>query len=189
MKEDISKQTEKAIISDIGLKRFEHSLRVRDTAIELASINNVDIEKAALAAVYHDCGKIKDDKLLLKRAEEFEIPLDQYMEESHELIHAPLGAKMAETIYGVKDIDVLNAIRYHTTGKEDMNMLEKVIYMADYVEPMRNFDGVGAVREMAFKDIDKAIFMALDRTIIFLIERGKAIQPETVITRNKLIFI
>jgi predicted HD superfamily hydrolase involved in NAD metabolism len=185
----MNKKTEKMIIKHIGQKRFEHSLRVRDTAIKLASINGVDIEKVEKAALLHDCGKIKDDALLLKRAEELNIQLDQYMKESHELIHAPLGAKMAEEFYGIKDKDILNAIRYHTTGKEDMNMIEKVIYMADYIEPRRNFDGVEAIREMSFKDIDKALFMALDRTIIFLIEKRKLIQPKTIIARNKLIFI
>lgn len=183
----MNKKIEKQIISDIGKNRFEHSLRVRDTAVKLAKINNVDIKKAELAAIYHDCGKIRDDKLLLEKAREFSIAIDDYMNESHELIHAHLGAKMAEVYYGIYDIDVLNAIKYHTTGKEDMNMLEKVIYMADYIEPKRNFDGVEDIRQIAFKDIDKAFFMAIDRTIIFLIEKGKLIQPATIIARNKLI--
>lgn len=185
----MNKKIAENIIKDIGQQRFNHSLRVRDIAVKLASLYGVETEKAEKAAFYHDCGKIKDDTLLLQKAREFNIQLDDYMKESHELIHAPLGSKMSEEIYGIKDRDILNAIKYHTTGKEDMNMLEKIIYMADYVEPMRTFAGVEDIREMAFKDIDKALFMALDSTIIFLIEKRKLIQPKTIIARNKLIII
>ena len=185
----MDKRIEKRIIEDIGKKIFEHSLRVKDIAIELAEINKVDIRKAELAALFHDCGKILDRKLLLINADKYNIYLDEYMNESYELIHAPLGAKMAEVLYGIDDIDVLNAIKYHTTGKEDMNMLEKIIYIADYIEPKRKFDGIEVIRDMAFKDIDKSLFMALDRTIIFLIEKRKLIQPKTVAARNKLIYV
>lgn len=185
----MNKKIEKQIINDIGEIRFEHSIRVKDTAIKLAKINGVDIKKAELASLFHDCGKMIDDKLLLKKVEEFDIILDKYMNENHELIHAPLGAKMAEILYGINDIEILNAIRYHTTGKKDMNILEKVIYMADYIEPGRSFDGVEDIREMAFSDIDKSMFMAFDKTIMFLIEKRQLIQPETIVARNKLIFI
>lgn len=184
----MNKKTKEKIIEDIGEKRFQHSTRVKDTAIKLAEVYNVDIKKAEIAALFHDCAKISNDKILLKKADEFNIELDKYMNENHELIHAPLGAKMAEKLYGIDDIDILNAIRYHTTGRENMSMLEKIIYIADYIEPMRNFDGIEEIREIIFKDIDKALFMAFNQTIIFLIEKNKLIQPKTVIARNKLKF-
>lgn len=174
------------IISDIGEHRFKHSIRVKDTAIKLAEIYGVDRKKAETAALFHDCAKIRDSKVLMEKANEFGVELDEYMMESHELIHAPLGAKMAEKLYGVSDRDVLDAIAYHTTGAEDMNILEKIIYMSDYIEPMRNFPGVEEVREMAFKDIDRALFMAFNNTIVFLIKENKLIQLNTVIARNKL---
>lgn len=183
----MNKKTKEKIIDDIGEKRFEHSLRVRDTSLKLAEINGVDSYKAEIAALYHDCGKIEDQELLLEKAKEFDLTLDKYMLESKELIHAHLGARMAEEIYGIKDMDILNAIKYHTTGRDDMSMLEKVIYIADYIEPKRNFEGVEDVRNIAFKDINKALFMALNKTIVSLIEKGKLVDIETVIARNKFI--
>lgn len=183
----MNKEHMEKIIEDIGSRRFEHSLRVRDTALKLAEINGVDPHKAEIAALYHDCAKIEDEEALLAKAREFDLSLDKYMLESHELIHAHLGAKISEEIYGIKNQDILNAIKYHTTGRDQMSMLEKIIYMADYIEPKRNFPGVEEVRYMAFKDIDKALLLALDKTIISLIEIGKLVHTETLIARNELI--
>ncbi len=177
------------IIADIGKERFYHSIRVKETALKLAEVYPVDLKKAETAALFHDCAKIRDEEILRKRADEFNLVLNEYMLENSELIHAPLGAEMAKLTYGITDIDVLNAIKYHTTGKEDMNMLEKIIYMADYIEPMRNFPGIEDIRDMAFKDIDRALFMAFNKTIVFLIKDNKLIQPDTVIARNKLKYI
>ncbi len=183
----MNKKHMEKIIDDIGKRRFEHSLRVRDTALKLAEINGVDSQKAEIAALYHDCAKIEDKEVLLEKSKEFDLILDDYMLENHELIHAHLGARMAEKSYGIKDRDILNAIKYHTTGRDAMSLLEKVIYMADYIEPKRNFPGVEEVRELAFKDIDKALFMALSKTIVSLVDNGQLIQIETVIARNDFI--
>lgn len=185
----MNNETRRRIISDIGKERFKHSIRVKETAIKLAEIYHVDLPKTRIAALFHDCAKFRDEKDLMRKADEFDLNLNEYMLENHELIHAPLGAKMAESLYGISDRDILNAIRYHTTGRKDMNMLEKVIYMADYIEPMRNFPGVENIRDAAFKDIDRALFMAFNKTIIFLIKENKLIQPNTVIARNKLKYI
>lgn len=183
----MNKERQDQIIENIGEKRFEHSLRVRDTALELAEIYGVDKEKAEIAALYHDCSKIRDEIFLLEKAREFGIFIDQYMLESPELIHAHLGAKMAEQVYGIHDQDILNAIKYHTTGRDKMSMLEKIIYMADYIEPKRNFHGVEIIRDMAYKDIDKSLLMALNKTIVFLIENRKLIHIETIMARNHLV--
>ena len=183
----MNKAIKRQIISDIGEKRFEHSLRVRDVAIELAELYKVDRNQAETAALFHDCAKIRDNEILLRKASDYKLSLDDYMRENHELIHGPLGARMAELRYNISDPDVLSAIKYHTTGKRDMTMLEKIIYMADYIEPGRNFPGVEKVREIAYKDIDEALIMAMNNTIVFLIGIGKLINPETIIARNKLI--
>ena len=182
----MNSETKAKIISDIGHHRFKHSIRVKDTAIKLAEIYGADREKAETAALFHDCAKIRDSEVLIKKAEEFGLELDEYMIETHELIHAPLGAKMAEDLYGISDRDVLNAIAYHTTGSEDMTILDKIIYISDYIEPMRNFPGVEEVRAMAFEDIDQAVFMALNKTIVLLINQNKLIEVNTVLARNKL---
>lgn len=184
----MNKNIQEKIIKDIGENRFKHSLRVKDTAIKLAKKNNIDTRKVELAAIFHDCAKIPNKDQLLKKANDFNLTLDEYMKENHELIHAHLGAVMAEKLYGINDVEILNAIKYHTTGRENMNMLEKIIYMADYIEPNRNFPGVEEIREMAFKDINKSLLMAIDRTIIFLIQNKKLLQLDTIKLRNKLIF-
>lgn len=183
----MEKSFEKNLIKDIGEKRYYHSVRVMETAVRLAEIYNADVEKTKLAAILHDCAKITDKTNLLKRANDFDIILDACMEYNHELIHGPLGAKIAEEEYGIKDIEILDAIYYHTIGKENMNILDKIIYIADYIEPYRNFEGVEEIRKLAFEDIDKSLILAMERTIIFLIEKNKLIHPNTVKARNYLI--
>ena len=151
------KKYEKEIRDRIGEKRFLHTLRVRDTAIELAKIHNVDLESAEVAGFLHDCAQI---------------------------IHSYLGALYARELYGIEDEDILNAITYHTTGRANMSDLEKIIFLADYIEPMRNFDGVERARHLAKKDLDAAMYFALNNTLKFLVEHDTYIVPTTVIARN-----
>ncbi len=183
----MDKFLENKLINEIGEKRYNHSIRVMNTAIELAEIYEADIEKARVAAILHDCAKLRDKTYLLKRASDFDIILDMYMENNHELIHGPLGAKIAKEEYGIKDDEILDAIYYHTTGKENMNILEKIIYIADYIEPYRNFPGVEEVRKLAFFDLDKGILSAMEKTIIFLVQNNKLIHLDTIKARNYLI--
>lgn len=183
----MDKSLEEKIIKDIGEKRYNHSVRVMETAIKLAEIYNADIEKAKIAGILHDCAKITDETNLLKRTNDFDIILDACMEYNHELIHGPLGAKIAKEEYGIKDKEILDAIYYHTIGRENMSILDKIIYIADYIEPKRNFSGVEEVRSLAFEDIDKSLILAMEKTIIFLIEKNKLIHPDTIKARNYLI--
>lgn len=175
------------IVEEIGIKRYDHSLRVMETALKLAKIHRADLEKTKIASILHDCGKIPDRTKLLKRVDDFDIILDTSMEYNHEIIHGPLGAKIAEREYGIEDKEILDSIFYHTIGRENMTILDKVIYIADYIEPKRNFNGVEEIREMAFKDLDKSIKMAMDNTIVFLIDNNKLIHPNTIKARNYLI--
>ncbi|MEY8417014.1 bis(5'-nucleosyl)-tetraphosphatase (symmetrical) YqeK [Tissierella praeacuta] len=183
----MNKSLKNKLIKDIGEKRHDHSVRVMEVALELAEIYNADIEKVKIAAILHDCAKIIDDTYLLKMASDFDIILDDCMKYNHELIHGPLGARIAKEEYGIEDNQILNAIYYHTTGKENMNILEKIIYIADYIEPYRNFQGVEEVRKLVAKDLDKAILLAMENTITFLIEKNKLIHPDTIKARNHLI--
>lgn len=183
----MDKSLKDKLIKDIGEKRYDHSIRVMETAIKLAETYNSDIEKTKIAAILHDCAKIRDEIYLLKRVSDFDIILDACMKYNHELIHGPLGAKIAEEEYNIKDIEILNAIHYHTTGKENMSILDKIIYMADYIEPGRNFPGVEEIRRLAFEDLDRALLLAMEKTIVFLIEQNKLIHPNTIEARNYLI--
>lgn len=177
----------KNLIEKIGNKRTEHSQGVMDTAVKLANIYNGDANKAKIAGLLHDCAKYKDKSYLLKRANDFGMVLDEIMQENTQLIHGPLGAEVAREEFGIKDEEILNAIRYHTTGRENMTLLDKIIYIADYIEPGRSFPGVEEARDLAFKDLDKSIRCAMDNTIIHLANTGKLIHLDTIKARNYLV--
>ncbi|NMW85583.1 HD domain-containing protein [Peptoniphilus sp. AGMB00490] len=178
------KKYESEIRKRIGEKRFLHTIRVRDTSIELAKIYHVDVEKAEVAGFLHDCAKIKDKDCLIKKAKENGLLLTREMQKAPQIIHSYLGALFANKFYGIEDEDILNAIAYHTTGRANMSDLEKIIFLADYIEPMRNFDGVEKARELAKKDLDAAMYFALNNTLKFLVERDRYIVPMTVLARN-----
>lgn len=183
----MSKLIEDKLIDNIGKERYLHSLRVLETATSLAKEYKMDVNKAQTAAILHDCAKFTDRTKLLKMASKFDIIIDNVMNHNIELIHGPLGAKIAELEYGVEDIEVINAIKYHTTGRENMTMLDKIIYISDYIEPRRNFKGVERVRELAFIDIDSSVLLAIEDTIRFLIEKGRVIHLDTINARNDLV--
>lgn len=173
--------------SDIGTNRYNHSLRVMEVSKELAIKYGCSVQKAALAGLLHDCGKLQGDINLLKMANDFDIILDSVMENNHELIHCVIGAELAKREYNVEDEDVLNAIRYHTTGRENMSLLEKIIYIADLIEPGRNFEGVERLRSLAYKDIDECLLSALNNTIKYVIDNDKLIHLDSIKARNYLL--
>ena len=175
------------LISDIGKNRYEHSLRVMEEAIKLAKRYNCDIKKAKIAGYLHDCAKLTDRDQLLKMSVNFDIIDNIVLKENTELIHGPLGSKIANCKYGITDEEVLNAIKYHTTGRVGMTILDKVIYLADYIEPMRNFPGVDKVRNLAYENLNMAVLQAFDQTIKFLIDKGELISRLTIDARNDLI--
>ena len=144
-------------------QRYEHTLGVADTARLMARCFHEDEEKAALAGLLHDCAKcLPLDKMI--KAAKGEKP-DAVMRESKALMHALAGMCMARELYGVEDEAVLSAIRWHTTGRPAMSLLEKIIYMADYIEPCRNFEGVEPLRKLAYENLDKAMALGLEMSI------------------------
>lgn len=177
----------KEVIKDIGERRYFHSRRVVEIGLKLAEIYNEDKEKVKLAAILHDCGKLENKTKLLKKAKDFDIILDIYMKNNIELIHGPLGARIAGKKYKINDQEILNAIKYHTTGRENMTLLDKIIYIADYIEPRKDFQGIEAIRQLAYKDINKSIIMAMDKTIKHLIDNKNLIHINTIRGRNDLI--
>lgn len=172
---------------DIGVNRYNHSIRVRDTAVELAKIYDCDINKAMVAGLLHDCGKYFDKDYLLKQAFEFGIMKDESLVNNRHIIHAPLGAVIAQVEYNVNDNEILDAIRYHTTGKENMTLLDKIIYLADYIEPKRNFTGVENIRKLAYENIHLAMLKALENSIYHLLDTQRSIHLDTIRARNYII--
>lgn len=175
---------------DIGEKRLEHSMRVMDESKKLARVYDVDVESAAIAGLLHDCGRLTDSSSLLKKADEFGIILDRMYTKNVNLIHARLGMEIARQKYEIEDIDILNAIRYHTTGRENMSILEKIVYMADYIEPGRSFKGIEEIRDICYieKDINKALVKASDNTIMYILNNSWLIHEDTIKARNFLLF-
>lgn len=179
------KQKLQQILSE---RRYRHSLGVADEAKKLALHYGADTEKAYLAGLVHDCAKeippARMQELMIHR---YGVPVDAQMAHMPRLLHGPLGACVAQSEFEIYDPEILDAIRFHTTGKAGMQLLTKIIYIADYIEPNRDFEGVEALRQLAYQDIDSAILKGVDFTICDLVERGLILHIDTVHARNDLI--
>jgi predicted HD superfamily hydrolase involved in NAD metabolism len=172
----LSKQLSKAL----DKSRYEHTLGVSYTAAALAMRYREDIEKAQLAGMLHDCAKCLDNSKKIRICEKNNIEITEAERSNPFLLHAKAGACLAAKKYGVEDEDVLNAITYHTTGRPGMSMLEKIIYIADYIEPGRNQEpDLQELRALAFQDIDKALLEILQHTLLYLSASQKEIDPMT----------
>ena len=160
-------------------QRYEHTLGVEKTAREMARAFGVDEEKAALAGLLHDCAKCMPLERMLKAAKHEEI--DSVMKESKALMHAVAGCCVARDVYNVEDEEVLAAIRWHTTGRANMTALDKIIYLADMIEPNRKpYPGLELLRELCMKDLDKAMHTALQMSLRHVEEQGKTLHPDTM---------
>ena len=166
--------------------RYQHTLGVMETAISLAEKYGADVKKAEIAAIFHDYAKFRPKDEMKEIIMSQGLPQDLLLYNT-ELWHAPVGAYLVEKEAGVSDNDVLDAIRYHTSGRPNMTLLEKVIYLADYIEPGRHFPGVEEVREIANENLEKALIKAIQNTILFLMKKNQTIYPETFYTYNDLI--
>lgn len=166
-------------------RRYIHTLGVTDTAVMLAKQYGADEQKAELAGIFHDYAKYRPKEEMVSIIRSEKMPQDLLLFDS-ELWHAPVGAYLIKKEVGIADEEILDAIRYHTTGRPGMTMLEKVVFLADYIEPNRSFPGVEEVREAAKNSLDKAIVLALQNTIRFLLSKNQLIYPQTVETYNDL---
>lgn len=168
--------------------RYGHTLGVVNTAIKLAEIYGEDINKAEMAALCHDVAKNMSDEELKKIIEEENISLSIDEENTRELWHSIVGPIISRKVFEIEDEEILNAMRWHTTGKENMTNLEKIIYLADLIEPSRRFEGVDEIREVAYKDLDLAMLKALTHTTIYLLTKGCAVDINSVKARNYLVY-
>lgn len=166
--------------------RYQHTLGVMETAICLAKRYGADEKKAETAAIFHDYAKFRPKEEMREIILNQGFPKD-LLDFNAELWHAPAGAYLAKAEAGVDDPEILDAIRYHTSGRPGMTLLEKIIYLADYIEPGRHFPGVEEVRELAKENLDAALIKSVQNTILFLIKRGQVVYPETFHTYNDLI--
>lgn len=165
-------------------KRYNHSIGVMNTAVEMAEHFGADVEKTRIAALLHDCAKNYSSSEMFELCERYNVILDDITRSSRGLIHGFLGAVIAEKYYGVTDPEIYDAIYYHTIGKPDMSLITKIIYIADGIEPSRNFEGVDRIRDMVYEDIDRALVLQIDYTIRSVINKGGLLHTNTIDTRN-----
>lgn len=175
------------ISSSISSKRYRHSINVSDTAGKLAEHYGYDAEKARLAGLVHDCAREYDMTRLKNCLTEEGIEADELTLELRELLHGPAAVYVCRRVFGIEDGEILNAVRYHTTGRENMSLLEKIIYLSDFIEPERCFEGVEELRRLALENLDKALLAAFDSSIQYIISKNGLIHINTVLSRNYLL--
>lgn len=168
-------------------KRYEHTLGCASAAKELALLTGEDPEKAYLAGLLHDCAKgmSHEDQLSYARRNGYEP--DEITMLALQILHAPVSAIMAENEYGITDGEILDAIRYHTTGRPGMSLLERIIFTADLIEPNRDFDGVDGLRKLVRENFTEGVIKAFDSSIGFVLEKGELVHPDSVLARNYII--
>lgn len=159
-------------------KRFLHSRGVAEEAYRLAVHYGLNSQKAYMAGILHDCAKCLDEEVTFELCDKYGIKLDRVLREQPELIHSFLGAEVARHDFGITDEEILNAIRYHTTGRVGMSSMEKLIYLSDFFEPSRKpFNGMETIRRLAYKDLDEAMDFALNHTIDYIGKKNRLVHP------------
>ncbi len=169
--------------------RMEHTLGVEKTAVYLAKKHGCDKTRAQIAALIHDVAKNLSLQEMLNYCEKYDIIVDDMQKEQKSLLHALVSEGIAFFELGISEPEILNAVRYHTTGCGDMDSLAKIIYLADAIEPNRDYEGVEEIRAAADEDLDRACLMSLDNTVRLLLSRGMKVHPDTIEARNQLITI
>ena len=161
-------------------KRYEHTLGVEYTACCLAYRYGADPIKARTAAVLHDCAKYVPHERMIQECEEAGCPVSESERKNAAILHAKLGAYRAKDVYQIDDEDILSAIACHTTGKPEMNTLDKIIYIADYIEPGRRpLPMLDEIRAVAFQNLDKAMYLILKSTLSYLNDKKSDIDQMT----------
>ena len=172
-------------LSCLDHRRIPHVLGTEQEAARLAERWGADVEKARRAALLHDCTKKLNLPEQLALAERFRVPLDEMERREIKLLHSKTGAGIAEAVFGI-DEEITGAIRWHTTGRGGMTLLEKVLYLADYIEPTRDFSGVEALRRTCYEDLDAGLLLGLEMTIGEMEARNAPIHPKTLEARDAL---
>ena len=173
---------------NLKVGRYNHTLGVVNTAVELSKVFGEDQKKAEIAALCHDVAKNMDLEQLRKIIDEENITLSIDEENTKEIWHSIAGPIIAKNIFKINDEEILSAMRWHTTGKENMSNLDKIVYLADLIEPSREFDGIDEIRSISYKSLDLAMIKALTHTTIYLLNKGYAVDINTIKARNYLLY-
>lgn len=179
MNQQITKIRRK-LIAELDKERYEHTLGVMYTAASMAMCHGADVEQALLAGLLHDCAKCIPGENKVKMCEKYHLNVSEVERENPSLLHAKLGAFLAAKKYHIEDKEIINAIASHTTGHPHMTLLEKIIYIADYIEPGRpELANMEEVRHLAFQNIDECLYRILEDSLEYLNRLSKPIDPMT----------
>lgn len=170
----------------ISEKRLLHSLGVSETAHSLALRFGVDPERAALAGLIHDCARDLGDAELLSKANDAGIPVSYEEKVCPLLLHGPVGAAISRDRFGIEDEQVLRAVAIHTTGATDMGLLDKIVYIADKIEPGRSYQAVSPLRSAAEQGLDEGVAACLAHFMVYLVSKGLVVHPDMVKAWNLL---
>jgi predicted HD superfamily hydrolase involved in NAD metabolism len=188
------KKIKKYLKNHLTKERYSHTIGVAYTAVSMAMRYNPDtktndfIKRAEIAGLLHDCAKCMDNNKKLKICNKNNIPYSNFEANNPYLLHGRVGAYIAKTKFNIKDEDILNAIEWHTTGRPDMSLLEKIVFIADYIEPSRKpVPELDEIRQLAFIDIDKAMEKILENTLRYLDSKGAAIDKMTQFTYDSYV--
>jgi predicted HD superfamily hydrolase involved in NAD metabolism len=171
----------------LGRNLYRHSLGVAEAAAELAERFGADPRKAYLAGLLHDYAKSYSRQDLRRKARRLGLTLDRITARHEKLLHAPVGAALLVSELKISDPDIIRAVYYHTTGRSRMTLLEKVVYLADYIAEGRDYEGVAEIRQIAEKDLDRALLASVDHAIQSVLARRLLLHPCSVAFRNSLL--
>ena len=183
-----SNEIKEKLAGQLKKNRFLHSVGVAECAAELAAHYGVDVEKAYLAGLLHDCARTFATLDLTKVAHDMQLPVTQIEMRTPILLHAAIGAAMLPHEYQIEDEEIQQAIRFHTVGGPSMTDLDKIVYLADMIEPGRRYPGVDELRRLtAVKTLDQVMLAAFNQSIAFVLNKNNVIHPDTVAARNEIL--
>lgn len=175
-------EIDKILRKKLDSKRYDHTVGVMYTAAAMCMHYDIDINKGLYAGLLHDCAKAYKAKKQYDLCKKHHIHLSKSEEDNVALVHAKLGSYLSENLYKIKDEEILSAVLYHTTGRPEMTTLEKIIYIADYIEPHRKLPRVEALRKLAFQDLDKCMYLLTEMSIQHLETSNREVEKITIKT-------
>ena len=170
----------KRVQEHLDKPRYEHTLGVMYTAGAMAMRYQADLDQALIAGLLHDCAKGLSSEKKIKLCEKYNLEISESEKKNPGLLHAKLGAYLASSKYDIEDQEIIDAITYHTTGRPNMTLLDKIVYIADYIEPNRNeAPNLPEVRKLAFVDLDECLYVILKDSLVYLQTKNEVIDPMT----------
>lgn len=164
--------------------RFNHSVKVMEAGIRLAERYGGDVEKAAIAGLVHDCAKDIKKDAIIPACKKYGIIVDDITKTQPQLLHGQIGSHMARELFGIECPQILAAIADHTMGRPGMDKLSTIVFVADYIEDLRDYEGVEEIRRAADESLEKAVVVGIDTTIRYILAKRRLLHPQTVATRN-----